>query len=223
MPLTWCELEGRVDVLNILACKLCVGAPVQTIESKDNAMFTQYNIQVEDERLFALQYTGRISDNYQESVEQMLTEIGYYLSAETIEKEEFWSEVIMIKLRRKRNNLQISLVVTRPCAYRYGIYKYVMCKLKEFVIVARLNKLELTCCLPVNEMILRKMGFEISKGKPGDCPDMYITKDKLISIYKNPRLAEKWDISSFKFPSADKLMSQQEVDRFNYQKKERVI
>lgn len=223
MPLTWCELEGRVDVLNVLACKLCVGAPVQTIESKDNAMFTQYNIQVEDEKQFCLSYTGRISENYQESVDKMLTDIAFELSGGTTDIKEYWSEVIMIKIKIKKNNLQISLVVTRPCALRYGIYKYVMCHLKDFVIKQNFDNLVLTCCLPLNESILNNMGFKILRGDPGDCPDMYMTRQELIDIKRNDTLAAKWDISSFTFPSADKLMSQQEVDRFNHQKKERVI
>ena len=92
MPLTWCELEGRIDILNTLAGKLCVGAPVQTIENiHDSAMFTQYNAQVEDERLFCLRYTGRISENYQESVDNMLTQIAFELSGDTTVKKEYVS------------------------------------------------------------------------------------------------------------------------------------
>ena len=169
MPLTWCELEGRIDILNTLAGKLCVGAPVQTIESMDVARFTQYNVQVEDERLFCLRYTGRISENYQESVDNMLTQIAFELSGDTTVKKEYWSEVIMIKIGNKNNNLQISLVVTRPCALRYGIYKYVMCRLKEFVIRQNFDNLVLTCCVPLNERILSNMGFKILDGKPNDC------------------------------------------------------
>lgn len=216
MPLTWCELEGRVDVLNILAGRLCVGAPVQTIENYNKESLTLYNAQVDDEKEFSMRYTGRISTNYKESIDAMIQLIDSTLQ-NSASSTEFWSEVITFTLMQKGNVLKILMVITRPCALRYGIYKYVMCKLKDIVINKRLKSLELSYCVPLNEAILTKMGFHIkqkTKEELDDCPDMYMTRDELINV-ESSKYASKWDIKSIEFPSADILMSQQEVDRYN--------
>lgn len=221
MPLTWCELECRIDALKALASNMCMvmNAPVPTlvIDRNSNTVdeiteldpkIVLHKAQVEDERLFALRYGDTISSNYKQSVDIMIELIKQSLSQPT-RSMDFWSEVININIGRLGKDVTIQLVVTRPCALRCGIYKYVLWALRNFVIENELDMLELSYCLPLNKQILEKLGFHVGAGDP-EYPDMYMDRNELENITE-----QKWKIDQIQFPAADELNNQSFADRFN--------
>jgi len=178
----------------------------------DPAERESFGSKAEIERNFAVKHGDDVPEDYMQWIDGELENNIEYNVTTCVDHEidmvslEFDSPVLYMMYsvccsRDADASINVDLVITRPCAEGYGLYRYLLWGLADIVVRHELDWLTVTKVLPHNRDILTGMGFHLFRDGELDSHSAEISYEELAEITE-----EMWDVPKREeFPAASVL------------------